>query len=115
MTLIAKSCLKVFLMAFAAELHFSFALQSPQSPQPQPLQQSDAVSLQQLLDRDAYIAYLQALPHVSADKLTEQQRAYFLGMLAFHVGKLDEAAQLLTKGVNTNDKSLTSSQVESAL
>jgi hypothetical protein len=36
-------------------------------------------------------------------------------MLAFHLGKLDDAAPLLIEGVNINDKSLTSQQVESAL
>lgn len=90
--------------------------QAPRAEQATPVQQPDAASLQQLLDRNDYRAYSDAMQHVDASRLTESQRDYFLGMLAFHLGKLDDAAKLLIKGINSsNDKSLTANQVESGL
>jgi hypothetical protein len=115
MTRIARSWLPVLLLASVLAVPFELIAQNPPRTQTAPFQQSSAASLQQLLDRDDYIAYSEAMAHVDAASLTEPQRQYFLGMLAFHLGKLDDAAPLLIKGVNINDKSLTSRQVESAL
>lgn len=101
------------LLVFSAA--WLLAAQTPPATQAFPPKHPDAAALEQLLDRDDYIAYSEAMPHIDAGKLTESQRDYFLGMLGFHLGRLDDSAKLLTEGVNINDKSLTLAQVESAL
>ena len=103
------------LLAFHAGLPWNVSFQVSPPSQTAETRTADAVALQQLLDRNDYIAYSKAIPGVEASKLTESQRDYFLGMLGFHLGKLDDAAKLLIKGVNINDKSLSPAQVESAL
>ena len=107
--------LSPLLLAFHAGLPWNVSFQVPPPSQTAETRTADAVALQQLLDRNDYIAYSKAIPGVEASKLTESQRDYFLGMLGFHLGKLDDAAKLLIKGVNINDKSLSPAQVESAL
>lgn len=94
-------------------LAFSFTVRGQTTPPQKPA--PDAEALQQMLDRDDYIAYSDAISHLDASRLSESQRLYFLGMLAFHLGKLDDGAPMLIKAVNINDKSLSSQQVESAL
>jgi hypothetical protein len=74
-----------------------------------------AASLQQLLDRDDYIGYATAMRGLEAGTLTSAQQQYFLGMLSFHLGRLDHAGAPLMAAVNAHDKSLTTAQIESAL
>jgi len=112
---IAISRFRVLLLASISVVNFGLIAQNLPQTQSTPSAQSSAAYLQEFLDRDDYIAYSEAMAHVNAGSLTESQRQYFLGMLAFHLGKLDDAAPLLIKGVNINDKSLTSQQVESTL
>jgi Aspartyl protease len=115
-TCVVRAWLLFLLLASAAAVPFGLVAQRLLQTQTAPSSlQSDAASLQQLLDRGDYITYSEAILHVDASQLTESQRQYFLGMLAFHLGKLDAAAPLLMKGVNINDRSLTSQQAESAL
>src|SRR5580658_4722400 len=115
MTWVARSWLSLLLLASVLAVPFGLIAQDLPHTQTASSPQSSAEPLQQLLDRDDYIAYSEAMSHVNPASLTESQRQYFLGMLAFHLGKLDDAAPLLIKGVNVNDRSLTSQQVESAL
>ncbi len=78
--------------------------------------QPDPGSLQALLDSDNYIAYQKAMQQVDATQLTNPQRSYFLGMFAYHLGKLNDAVPYLTTAVNTYKRDdLTSVQVEGAL
>lgn len=115
MTIAARLWLSlVLLMSVAAVPCGLIAQTPPPAPTVQP-QQSTAESLQGLLDRDDYIAFGQTVPHADPAALTESQRLYFLGMLAFHLGRLDRVVDPLTKAVNTSDKSLTGNQIESAL
>jgi predicted aspartyl protease len=80
----------------------------PPSPQ--------AIMLQGLLDHDDYTAFSDALSGINPTALTEAQRNYFLGMLGFHLGKLDDGSRYLLKAVNaSNYQSLTANQVETAL
>ena len=104
------------LLLFAATVVSPCCNLIAQTPAPAavPPQRPDAASLQQLLDRDDYIDYSTAIPHIDAAQLTSAQRQYFLGMLGFHLGRLDRAGPLI-EAVNARDKSLTSAQVESAL
>jgi CBS domain-containing protein len=81
-------------------------------------QSPDAASLQQMLDRDDYIGCYKALGQVDPTRFTEAQRAYFFGMVAFHLGHLEDNADpvpMLDKAIRSKDKSLTAHQIESAL
>jgi hypothetical protein len=97
------------LLAICAALGFCLDTQA-QSP--------DAASLQQMLDRDDYIGCYTALDQVDRARFTEAQRAYFFGMVAFHLGHLGDNADpapMLDKALRSKDKSLTAHQIESAL
>jgi Aspartyl protease len=72
-----------------------------------------AATLQRLLDEDRYLEFQSGLGQ--AQNLTTQQHLYFLGMLAFHAGRFDEAVMPLVKAANSATESLTSNQVEEAL
>jgi hypothetical protein len=72
-----------------------------------------ASSLQQLLDQDRFLEFEAQLGQ--ARDLTTEQHLYFLGMLAFHVGRFEDAVMPLVKAANSTTKSLTPLQVEEAL
>ncbi len=93
------------------------ATKAPQSPAQAPRPQSpEALHLQDLLDRDNYLAYAVAAREVDAGKLSENQRRYYLGMLAYHLGRLDDAATALISAANGNsDHTLATQQVAMAI
>jgi len=72
-----------------------------------------AATLQQLLDEDRYLEFQSRLGQ--AQNLTTEQHLYFLGMLAFHVGRFEDAIKPLVKAANSTTASLTPQQVEEAL
>jgi Aspartyl protease len=72
-----------------------------------------AATLQQLLGQDRFLEFENQLGQ--ARNLTTEQRLYFLGMLAFHVGRFEDAIMPLVKAANSTSASLTPEQVEEAL
>jgi hypothetical protein len=72
-----------------------------------------AATLQRLLDQDRFLEFENQLGQ--AQNLTTEQHLYFLGMLAFHVGRFEDAIMPLVKAANSTTASLTPQQVEEAL
>jgi Aspartyl protease len=79
----------------------------------QPAAPVTAGTLQQLLDENRLIEFENQLGQ--AHNLTTEQHLYFLGMLAFLVGRFEDAIVPLVKAANSSAGSLTSEQVETAL
>jgi hypothetical protein len=75
MTCVASSYLPLFLLACVLVAPLELVAQNLPKTQTAPTTQSSAASLQQLLDRDDYIAYSEAMAHVNAASLTESQRS----------------------------------------
>jgi hypothetical protein len=71
-----------------------------------------AVSLQHLLDQDRFLEFEAELGQ--ARGLTREQHLYFLGMLAFHTGRFEDAIMPLVKAANSTT-ALAPEQVEEAL
>jgi len=61
----------------------------------------EAAELQQLLDRHEYIEYDDKLLATDSAHLTGPQNLYFSGMLLFHLGMLENAAQRLSQVVGS--------------
>lgn len=64
-----------------------------------------AASLQQLLNQDRLLEFSDQLG--AAANLSTEEHLYFLGMLAFHVGRFEDAVKPLVAAVNTHNSSLT--------
>src|SRR5579875_580160 len=76
----------------------------------------EAVALQQLLDQHEYVEYDDKLLATDPTLLTGPQNFYFSGMLAFHLGALESAAQRLSRVVHSaQDHSLTDTQITESL
>jgi Aspartyl protease len=110
--------LLTILVAFGGAHPLGLAFQaSPGTPSSVP-HRPNATALQQLLDRDDYIGCYKALGQIDPARFTEAQRQYFLGMMSFHLGHLNDnaaPAPALIKALESKDKSLTPNQIESAL
>ncbi len=79
-------------------------------------QSRDAAELQSLLDQHRYIEFADKLLATDPTRLTGPENQYFSGMLAFHLGQLDNAAPRLIRAVNTDAQhSLTPAQDREAL
>jgi len=76
----------------------------------------EAAELQQLLDRHEYIEYDDKLLATDSAHLTGPQNLYFSGMLLFHLGMLENAAQRLSQVLSSDqEQSLSPAQIDEAL
>ena len=115
MLALKPSLLRRSTLLLALAVH-TLAQQAPTPPAPRPPQSAQALHLQHLLDTDDYLAYTVAMRDTDSTRLSENQRHYFLGMLAYHLGKLKDADLALVSAANGNsDHTLTSEQVANAI